>query len=262
MAKRGPKPSGRPPKQPKRYTAKDPDNPKPVSVRWQRDPHILARLELIESYRLRGYSALRTAQTLGMPHSSVALDYRRLDDLSMARLNQSRDRLRAQMLRRLDNVIMQAHQLIERDERYTEAVLFGLPVIVTCPGRQEHSPEDLLMKDRTVGEGNDRHTTWGVRYTCLGPHPMEKLVHRDEKGSAQYRRIAGQVVTTLRATIMDQAKLAGLIVDQKALTTTDGVDLPSALRDMLVGETLTPDEVRSLPSANEQPDDDMDVGLA
>lgn len=225
---------------------------------WQRDLQVLRRLEQTEEVRMRGLSALRCSEILGVSYETTLADYRRLDEIATARLAQTKERLRAQAFRRLDGVINMARDVLEQDQRYTEAVLFNMPILVRCPGRQEHQTDELLMKDR-LGVA-DRHTTWGTTFTCVVPHYIEKRVYRDEKGSAQYRRVAGQVIQALRQAIMDQAKLTGLIVDQKALTDSAGDDLPTALKDMLLDEKLSAREVRKLPSANDEEDQLMDIG--
>jgi hypothetical protein len=67
---------------------------------------------------------------------------------------------------------------------------------------------------------------------------MRKRVFRDEKGSASYRRVAGQILQAINSAIMSQARIQGLVVERKALTDTAGRDLPAALKAILLGEEL------------------------
>jgi hypothetical protein len=85
---------------------------------------------------------------------------------------------------------------------------------------------------------------------------MQKRVYHDEKGSAQYRRVAGQVMQAINAAIMAQARIQGLVVEKKALTDGDGRDLPQALRVLLLGDE--PLDMAALPSVSES----LDAGLA
>jgi hypothetical protein len=79
-----------------------------------------------------------------------------------------------------------------------------------------------------------------------------------DKGSAQYRRAAGQILQSINAMQMNQARIMGIVVDKKALTDGEGKDLPHALAELLLGEDVV--DVAALPSANEE-DADMNVGL-
>lgn len=233
-------------------------------VAWHKDPRILARLERVEALRMRGLSAFQVSQQTGIPYSTVLLDFKRLNELATARLTQSMETHRAAMVRRLDGVIRASHTILQQDQAYTEAVLFGVPVDVQCPGRVEHRTEDMLMQDvlGDAGFGGGRNqriiAAFGTNFTCMRPHPIRKFVQRDEKGAAQYRRVAGQVLTALNTAIMNQSKLLGLVVEKRAPTDADGYDLPSALRQILLGEDEGVD-VAKLPSANE--DDQIEASL-
>jgi hypothetical protein len=226
----------------------------PPNVPWQRDQRILRRLELVEAERLKGYSCLRVSQNLHMPYATCWEDFRRLDQLWLARVSQNQNALRADAVRRLDGHIRTAIALLERDEAYTQAVLFNLPVNVTCPGRQEHEIGRMLMADYPDREA----TAWGTVFTCTQPHIIQRKVHLDDKGSAQYRRAAGQILQSINAMQMNQARIMGIVVDKKALTDGEGKDLPHALAELLLGEDVV--DVAALPSANEE-DADMNVGL-
>lgn len=186
---------------------------------------------------------------MGLEMSSVLEDWQKLNDLWVARVSNTQNELRGEAVRRLDNVIRNGLEILRLDEAYTQAVLFNMPVLVTCSGRQEHRSSDLLLSDplsQPVG------TTYGESFSCTAPHQMTKRVFRDDKGSASYRRIAGQVLQAINGAIMAQARIQGLIIEKKALTNAEGQDLPAALKAILLGEELP--DINALPSANDVPD--------
>ena len=220
--------------------ARDHDGP------WAQNPVVVRRLETVERMRLSGMSAYQIASETGMPPSTVLEDWQKLNDLWLERLAGTQDLLRGEAIRRLDMVIRNAWELLRMDEAYTQAVLFNMPVRVRCNGRMEHRTRDLLLGDMTAAQNYG--ATWGEVFSCIAPHEMLKQVFHDVKGSAQYRRIAGQVLTAINTAIMNQARIQGLVVEKKALTDVEGKDLPAALRTILLGEELP--DINALPSAN------------
>jgi hypothetical protein len=224
---------------------------------WHQNPQILSRLEVVEKHRLAGYSALATSRLLGIDYDTVRDDYVRINELWQARAGRNVEALRAEAMRKLDIVIQNGLETLHNDELYTQAVLFNTPVRVRCAGRQEHRTEQLLMADPLGAPGQDTPTTYGEAFSCLVPHEMTRRVYHDEKGAASYRRVAGQVLQAINAAIMNQARLQGLVVEKKALTDSEGHDLPSALRDILLGK---PVEIRD--DGMPAPARSLDVGLA
>lgn len=230
---------------------------------WTENPAILSRLEVVEAYRLAGNSARETSRILGLPYEAVQNDYGRLSELWLARIGRTQDDLRAEAMRRLDVVIREGLATLRQDEAYTQAVLFNLPTMVMCNGRQEHRPEDMLLVDPLQ---QPTGTVYGEAFSCVHPHQMLRRVHHDEKGSAQYRRVAGQVLTAINSAIMNQARIMGLVVEKKALTDTEGNDLPAALKAILLGEDGLPDQDSGQhsdgrPRPPALPERSLDVGL-
>ena len=225
---------------------------------WHERPEILTRLEIVERARLAGNTALQVSRMLGLPYDTVREDFFRLNELWLSRLSRTQEQLRAEAMRKLDLVVASSLETLRMDELYAQAVLFNQPVTLTCPGRQEHRPSELRDRDR-IGP-HDRETHWGEVFSCTGPHPITKRVYHDEKGSAQYRRVAGQVLQALNTAIMNQARLNGLVIEKKALTDAEGNDLPSALRAILLGEESPgpPVEIRE----DGMPMRSLDIGLA
>jgi hypothetical protein len=205
---------------------------------WHQNPQILSRLEVVEKYRLAGHTAFQTSRLLGMDYSIIKEDYERISELWQARAGRNIEALRAEAMRKLDNVIHEGLETLRMDELYTQAVLFNMPVRLRCQGRQEHRTEQLLLADPLGAPGQQVPTTYGEAFSCLQAHEMTKRVYHDEKGAASYRRVAGQVLQAINAAIMNQARLQGLVIEKKALTDSEGHDLPSALRDLLLGKPV------------------------
>jgi hypothetical protein len=204
----------------------------------------MQRLTLVEQYRLAGLSAWETAQAMHIDQQMVLDDWARLNELWLARTSDTQEQMRSEAIRRLDGVIRQGLELLRMDEAYTQAVLFNLPIKLTCAGRQEHRVEDLRLAD-ALGPANTA-ATWGDSFSCLAPHEMLKRVHLDDKSSANYRRIAGQVLQAINTAIMQQAKIQGLVIEKRALTNAQGEDLPAALRTLLLEDD--PPAQTALPS--------------
>jgi hypothetical protein len=200
---------------------------------WTQNPATIRRVEQVERGRLAGLSAYEISQQMGLPAATVMDDWSRINELWLARVSRTQDDLRGEAVRRLDNVIRNGLEILRMDEQYTQAVLFDLPVVVTCQGRQEHRSSDLLLSDPL---GQPLGTTYGDSFSCIAAHQMRKRVFRDEKGSASYRRVAGQILQAINSAIMSQARIQGLVVERKALTDTAGRDLPAALKAILLGE--------------------------
>lgn len=224
----------------------------PHTRSWANDPVVIRRLEVVERYRLEGLSAYEISRTLGLPASTVLEDWQKLNDLWVARVGRTQETLRGEAVRRLDNVIRNGLEILRQDEAYTQAVMFNLPMNVTCPGRQEHRSDQMLMSDPLHIPG----ASYGEIWSCIMPHPMLKRVYHDEKGSAQYRRVAGQVLQAINTAIMNQARIQGLVIEKRALTDAEGHDLPGALRTLLLGEDMP--DVNALPEASEA----LDIGMA
>jgi hypothetical protein len=230
-----------------------PRSQRPDNNHWTQNPAIVRRLEVVEQYRLQGLSAYEISRATGWNPRNVMEDWDRLNDLWVARVGRNVETLRGEAVRRLDNVIRNGLEILRQDEAYTQAVLFNMPMRVTCAGRQEHRTSDLLLSDPL---GQPTGTVYGDVFSCIEPHGMLKRVARDEKGAAQYRRVAGQVLQAINTAIMNQARIQGLVVEKKALTDGEGNDLPTALRTLLLGEEL-PDQ-NALPEAAEA----LDIGMA
>jgi hypothetical protein len=220
----------------------------PAFNAWTNNPALIRRLEVVERYRLEGLSAYEISRTLGIPASTVLEDWQKLNDLWVARVGRTQEALRGEAVRRLDNVIRNGLEILRQDEAYTQAVLFNLPIRVTCAGRQEHRPDQMPLNDSLEPPG----TTYGEVYSCVAPHPMTRRVYHDDKGSAQYRRVAGQVLQAINTAIMNQARIQGIVIEKKALTDAEGHDLPAALRTLLLGEELP--DAAALPEASEKLD--------
>jgi len=231
------KPIVKPPSAKRLAEAKSP-SPTRRTQHWSRDPLVQQRLHIVERYRLAGLSEWETGQAMAIDPAIVAEDWRRLNELWLTRISDDQAQLRGEAIRRLDGVIRQGLEILRMDEAYTQAVLFNLPVRLTCQGRQEHRSEQMLLQD-AMGPQNTT-ATWGDSFSCLVPHEMLKRVHLDAKGQASYRRIAGQVLQAINGAIAQQAKINGLIVEKKALTDTEGRDLPTALRTLLLEDDPAP----------------------
>lgn len=230
-----------------------PRGQRPADNAWTSNPVIIRRLEQVERYRLEGLSAYEISRLTGWDANTVLEDWDRLNDLWLARVSRTQETLRGEAVRRLDNVIRNGLEILRQDEAYTQAVLFNMPMRVTCAGRQEHRSADLLLSDPM---GQPTGTTYGEVFSCVTPHGMLKRVYHDEKGSAQYRRVAGQVLQAINTAIMNQARIQGIVIEKKALTDSEGRDLPAALRTLLLGEELP--DAAALPEASEA----LDIGLA
>lgn len=231
-----------------------PRDQRPDNNHWSQNPAHMRRLELVERHRLAGLSAYEIARQLNLAPATVLEDWQKLNDLWVAKVGATQDQLRGEAVRRLDLVIRNGFELLRLDEAYTQAVLFNMPVLIPCQGRMEHRTRDMLLSDQF---GNLNYgATWGEVFSCTAPHQMLKHVFHDVKGSAQYRRIAGQVLTAINTALMNQAKIQGLVVEKRSLTDAEGKDLPAALRTILLGEELP--DINALPSANGHLDNDED----
>lgn len=171
------------------------------SVSWKRDPLILARLPRVERLHLAGRTNVTIAAALDISEATVRDDLKRIQELWRERAGASIDDQRAKILAELEDARTRAIAAAEFDEQCERAVLF------------DESP---------IGETDDQEDTSEVvtfRGRRISP------VHRDAKGSAQFRGQKAQSLNVARAASMDKAKLLGLVVDKVAPTNGAGEDL-------------------------------------
>lgn len=152
--------------------------PRGKRVAWRRDPVILARLPRVERLHLAGRSNVAIAAALDVDEKTVRNDLDRLRELWLEQTRAEQGSMRAVVLARLEDVRTRALEAAEFDEMCERAVLFGDPIEDAEEGRR-------------------------------------RTVHRDDKGSAQFRGQKAAALGVARQAAMDQAKLLGLIVDKQ-----------------------------------------------
>lgn len=173
------------------------------SVPWRRDPVILARLPRIERLHLANRTNVAIAAEVGISEATVRDDLKRLRELWLERTAAAQDDNRARALAELEDVRVRALEAAEFDEMCERAVLFD-----QGPDDSDADDDEELPSERTF-RGRRRSS-----------------VHRDAKGSAQFRGNKAASLAQARQAVMDKAKLLGLVVDKAALTDTQGDDLP------------------------------------
>ncbi len=157
---------------------------------WRRDREILERMERVERLHVGGMSCRAIAKSIGVNERTIRLDVGRLTELWIERVGATQEEHRAKAAAVLEEVTRRAFAAAEFDQRCERAVLFG---------------EDVDLD----GDGT-------------------KLTLRDEDGGASFK---GQKVAALnlaRQSIMDWAKLMGVVVDKVAQTDGEGNDLSLA----------------------------------
>ncbi len=181
--------------------------PKPrgrKSVPWRQDPVILARLPLVERRHLKNEPNTTIALALGVDEGTIRNDIKRLRELWLDRSGALIENLRAQKIAELQDIYHRAIDAAEFDEMCERAVLF----------------DDPLVPNYELPESQ-----------------RQFRVHRDEKGSAQFRGNKAASLGQARQSLMDQAKVLGLIVDKQELTGKGGAALP-----IQIVEVVIPDE--------------------
>jgi hypothetical protein len=182
------------------------------SVPWKRDPVILARLPEVERRHLAGQSSMAIAQVLDVDEGTVRNDLKRLAEVWLDQTKADQAALRARALAELEDVRIRALQAAEWDQMCEAAVLFD--------GRPPSGSAFSTTDEDEEEEVSDAETTFRGR--------RGSKVHRDAKGSAQFRGNKAASLAQARQATMDKAKLQGLVVDKAALTDTNGDDIPLA----------------------------------
>jgi hypothetical protein len=169
------------------------------SVSWRRDPAILARLPRVERLHLAGRTNVAIAAELDVDEGTVRNDLKRLSEIWLDRTATDQADNRARVLAELEDVRLRALEAAEWDQMCERAVLF----------------DDLGADDEELASSGD-DTFRGRRGS---------KVHRDAKGSAQYRGQKAQSLNVARQATMDKAKLLGIDVNKVALTDSQGDDI-------------------------------------
>ncbi len=160
-------------------------------VPWRKDRDILDRMERVERLHVGGASCRAIARALGVNERTIRLDVGRLSELWVERVGATQEEHRAKAAAGLEEVTRRAFAAAEFDERCERAILFNEQV-------------DLY------GDGVMRTPKY------------------NDDGEAGYK---GQKVASLnlaRQSIMDWAKLMGVVVDKVAQTDGQGNDLSLA----------------------------------
>lgn len=160
------------------------------AVHWRRDSVILTRLREVERRHLRRDYHTEIAAALGVDEKTVRNDLKRLNELWLERTAQEQDTLRARAVVELDDLKRRAIAAAEWDQACERAVLFG-----------EVDP-DVFLEEEGAG-------IVAANYVRGTP-----VVHRDDKGSAQFRGNKAAALNVARQAVMDQAKVLGLIVEK------------------------------------------------
>lgn len=174
------------------------------SVPWKRDPEILARLRRVERLHLRGDTNVAIAEALDVTETTIRNDLKRLAELWLEETKRDQADLRSQIVAELDDTRRRALEAAEWDQMCEAAVLFD--------GRSPSATDD-----DEDDESNAETTFRGRRGS---------RVHRDAKGSAQFRGNKAAALAQARQATMDKAKVLGLVVDKVAPTDKNGDDLP------------------------------------
>jgi hypothetical protein len=176
-------------------------------VSWRRDPVILDRLPKVERLHLAGRTHTAIAVQIGISEATVRDDLKRIQELWRERAGLDIADQRAQILAELDDTRRRALDAAEWDQACEAAVLFS--DVLDSPAAPEPAETDAGL---------------GVS-TSANPPPARRTVHRDAKGSAQFRGNKAAALGVARAATMDKAKLLGLVVDKVAPTNSQGEDI-------------------------------------
>ena len=167
---------------------------------WRQDPEILARLPEVERRYLRGMFNTKIAEELGVHESTVREDIKRLNQLWKERAGDEVDEMRAARFRELEAVKHLALQSFDFDMEALTAVLYN----------EGPDGEQLPGGNAAVQEADG------------GPVKIVEIpgrrVHRDQDGRAQYKADKPASLQVYRQAVMDQAKLYGLVIDKKDVT--------------------------------------------
>src|SRR5262245_15466379 len=139
-------------------------------VPWRRDPVILARLPQVERMHLRRMPNTAIAAALQVDEKTIRRDLEHIRELWRERTAGEIADVRARAVAELDDLKERALAAAEWDQQCEQAVLYG--TIVELGGEQ-------------------------------------RLVYRDEKGSATFRGQKAQALNVARQAIMDKAKVQG-----------------------------------------------------
>lgn len=164
------------------------------SVSWRRDPLILDRMRTVEREHLAGKSNVAIAEQLRVDEATVRNDLKRLNELWLEHTKLDQETLRAEAMAKLEDVRLRAISAYDFDRRMEEAVMTG-----------------------------------GTFMTAAGDAVK---IHRDEKDSAQFRGNKSAALNVARSATMDQAKIAGVVVDKVSPTDAKGntLDLTTLLQ--------------------------------
>ncbi len=168
---------------------------------WRQDPVILARLPLVARRHLKGEPNTGIAAALGVDEGTIRNDIKRLRELWLDRTGAQIEDLRARKIAELQDIYHRAIDAAEFDEMCERAVLF----------------DDPLVPNYELPESQ-----------------RQFRVHRDEKGSAQFRGNKAAALAQARQAVMDQAKVLGLIVEKQELTGKGGAALPIQIVEVVV----------------------------
>lgn len=163
---------------------------------WRQDPVILARLPLVARRHLKGEPNTGIAAALGVDEGTIRNDIKRLRELWLDRTGAQIEDLRARKIAELQDIYHRAIDAAEFDEMCERAVLFDDPLVPNY---------ELPASQRTI------------------------RVHRDEKGSAQFRGNKAAALAQARQAVMDQAKVLGLIVEKQDTTLNGSQEFIAAM---------------------------------
>lgn len=188
------------------------------SVKWDRDPNILARMK--EVWRLSVEEALSNhaiAQRLNIDVKTVRVDLKRLETLWQREVGLDTARLRTRKLIELQDLARRGLQAYEEDRKHVLAVLYDEPFSsYDCPGGVSHGLD----------------ATGQPMPVCSEKHTIELRAYRDAKGSAAYKGQGVAALQLVRQTFMDIAKLQGLVIDKMAATDNAGNDLGQVITQL------------------------------
>lgn len=180
------------------------DNTEPVKprrgrhVNWSEDPLILERLTKVEAMHLRGAYNTVIAEELGVDEKTIRTDLKRLRELWVKRAGDAVEDMRAQRYQELEAVKRLALRAFDFDMEALAAVLY------------DESSDGEPLAGKTIGEHSeaDRDSVPKRR----------RRVFRDSDGRAQYKADKVAALQAYRQATVDQAKLYGLVVDKKDVT--------------------------------------------
>lgn len=167
---------------------------------WKQDPVILARMVEVERRYLRGEYNTHIAAALEVHESTVREDIKRLNQLWKDRAGEQVNDMRAARFAELENVKRMALASFDFDMEALAAVLYN------------EGPDGERLPGGTAA----------VQEEDGGPVKIVDLpgrnVYRDKDGKAQYKADKVAALATYRQAVMDQAKLYGLVIEKKDVT--------------------------------------------